>query len=45
MTIGYLKGNVISVAKNFSNRFILLIEVNNIGYEVQITPHLRKKYL
>ena len=38
MTIGYLKGNIISIAKNLSNRFILLIEVNDLGYEVQITP-------
>ena len=38
MTIAYLKGNIIRVAKNFSNRMILLLEVNNIGYEVQITP-------
>ena len=45
MTIGYLKGNIISVAKNFSNRFILLIEVNDIGYEVQLTPHLAKKLI
>lgn len=40
MTIGYLKGNIISIAKNLSNRFILLIEVNDLGYEVQITPRL-----
>ena len=40
MTIGYLKGNIISITKNLSNRFILLIEVNDIGYEVQITPRL-----
>ena len=38
MTIGYLKGKIVSVAKNFSNRFILLIDVNNVGYEVQIVP-------
>jgi Holliday junction DNA helicase RuvA len=38
MTIGYLKGNIISIAKNLSNRFIALIEVNDLGYEVQITP-------
>ena len=42
MTIGYLKGKIISVAKNFSSRFIVLIEVNHIGYEVQITPHFAK---
>ena len=38
MTIGYLKGNIVSVAKNFSNRYIVLVEVNSIGYEVQVTP-------
>ena len=38
MTIGYLKGKIVSITKNLSNRFILSIEVNNIGYEVQITP-------
>ena len=43
MTIGYLKGNIISVAKNFSNRFILLLNVNDIGYEIQITPHFADK--
>ena len=40
MTIGYLKGKIVSIAKNLSNRFILLIEVNDLGYEVQITPRL-----
>ncbi len=43
MTIAYLKGNVIEVAKNFSNRMILLLEVNNIGYEVQITPRFSRQ--
>ena len=38
MTIGYLKGKIINVAQNFSNRFILLLEVNNIGHEIQVTP-------
>ena len=38
MTIAYLKGNIIEVAKNFSNRMILVLDVNNIGYEIQITP-------
>lgn len=38
MTIGYLKGNIISITKNLSNRFILLLEVNDLGYEVQVTP-------
>ena len=43
MTIAYLKGNVIEVAKNFSNRMILVVEVNNIGYEVQITPRFARQ--
>lgn len=43
MTIAYLKGTIISITKNLSNRFILLIEVNEIGYEVQITPRLAKE--
>ncbi len=43
MTIAYLKGNVIEVAKNFSNRMILVVEVNNIGYEVQITPRFSRQ--
>ncbi len=43
MTIAYLKGNVIAIAKNFSNRMILVLEVNNIGYEVQITPRFSRQ--
>ena len=45
MTIGYLKGKIASVAKNFSNRFILLLEVNNIGYEVQVTPRFARELI
>ncbi|HHP7230354.1 MAG TPA: Holliday junction branch migration protein RuvA [Xenococcaceae cyanobacterium] len=37
MSISYLKGKIIQVSKNLSNRIITVIEVNNIGYEVQIT--------
>jgi holliday junction DNA helicase RuvA len=43
MTIGYLKGTAIGVTKNLSNRLILLIEVNDIGYEVQVTPRLAQE--
>jgi len=43
MTIAYLKGNVIEVTKNFSNRMILVLEVNNIGYEIQITPRFSQQ--
>ena len=38
MTIGYLKGNVVSIDKNTSNRLILLLDVNQVGYEIQVTP-------
>ncbi len=41
--ISYLKGTIIQVNKNLSNRFIAVIEVNNIGYEVQITPSFSRK--
>ena len=40
---GYLKGNVISIGKNFSNRFILLLEVNNMGYEIQVTAKFARQ--
>jgi Holliday junction DNA helicase RuvA len=35
--IGYLKGSSIEIVKTNSNRIILILEVNNIGYEIQIT--------
>lgn len=38
--IGYLKGTVAAIYKNTNNRVILLIETNNIGYEVQIVPRM-----
>ena len=38
--IGYLKGTVAAIQKNSSNRVILLLETNNIGYEVQIIPRM-----
>ena len=41
--ISYLKGIIIQVNKNLNNRFIAVIEVNNIGYEVQITPSFSRK--
>jgi holliday junction DNA helicase RuvA len=45
MTISYLKGTIISVTKNLSNRFMLLIEVNDLGYEVQVTPRLAQELI
>ncbi|MEB3280339.1 MAG: Holliday junction branch migration protein RuvA [Lyngbya sp.] len=41
--IGYLKGTVAAIQKNSSNRVILLLETNNIGYEVQIVPRMIAK--
>ncbi|ERT05572.1 holliday junction DNA helicase RuvA [Lyngbya aestuarii BL J] len=38
--IGYLKGTVVAIQKNSNNRVILLLETNNIGYEVQIVPRM-----
>jgi Holliday junction DNA helicase RuvA len=35
--IGYLKGSAIEIIKSNSNRIILILEVNNIGYEIQVT--------
>ena len=43
MTIGYLKGKIINITKNFSSRYILLLEVNDIGYEVQLTPRFARE--
>ena len=34
--INYLKGQFISVGKNFQNRMMLILEVNQTGYEIQI---------
>jgi Holliday junction DNA helicase RuvA len=39
--IGYLKGNVADLQKGNGNRITLLLDVNNIGYEVQILPRMR----
>lgn len=37
--ISYLKGTVADITKG-SNRFILTLEVNQIGYEIQILPRV-----
>lgn len=41
--ISYLKGQVIDVVKNVGNRLILILEVNQIGYEIQIPSRLARK--
>ena len=38
--IGYLKGTIASVQKVSSTRVILTIDVNNVGYDLQIVPRL-----
>ncbi len=43
--IQYLKGQGISLSKNAQNRWILILEVNQIGYEIQVpqgfAPHFQ----
>lgn len=34
--INYLKGHVVSVGKNFQNRMMLILDVCQVGYEIQI---------
>jgi Holliday junction DNA helicase RuvA len=41
--ISYLKGQVIDIVKNTSNRLILILEVNQIGYEIQIPSRLARQ--
>ncbi|MEW5856888.1 MAG: Holliday junction branch migration protein RuvA [Cyanobacteriota bacterium] len=38
--IGYLKGTVAGIQKSTANRVILILEVNQIGYELHIPPRL-----
>lgn len=41
--INYLKGTVTNIHKSTSNRVTLILEVNHIGYELQITRNLSEK--
>ncbi|MDJ0846446.1 Holliday junction branch migration protein RuvA [Crocosphaera sp.] len=41
--ISYLKGNPIEVIKNTNNRVILVLEVNEVGYELQIPSKLGRE--
>ena len=41
--IGYLKGTVASIYKTTGNRWSLILEVNQIGYELQIPPYLAQQ--
>ena len=40
--IGYLKGKAVELIKGTTNRLILILEVNQIGYEVQIPSRLAR---
>jgi holliday junction DNA helicase RuvA len=42
--ISYLKGKVVEVIKNTNNRITLILEVNNLGYELQIPSRLARKF-
>ncbi|NJO94228.1 MAG: Holliday junction branch migration protein RuvA [Hydrococcus sp. RM1_1_31] len=41
--ISYLKGKTIEVIKNTNNRIILILEVDRVGYEIQIPSRLARK--
>jgi len=41
--ISYLKGLAVDFVKNTGNRVIVILEVNNIGYELQVPSRLARK--
>jgi holliday junction DNA helicase RuvA len=41
--ISYLKGKTIEIIKNTNNRIILILEVDRVGYEIQIPSRLARK--
>jgi Holliday junction DNA helicase RuvA len=41
--IGYLKGTIASIQKISSSRVILTLDVNNVGYDIQIVPRLMQE--
>lgn len=41
--ISYLTGKIVSIIKNNQTRIILILEVNNIGYEIQIPSRLSRQ--
>lgn len=41
--ISYLKGQAIEVVKTTTNKVILVMEVNQMGYEIQITSRLARQ--
>lgn len=43
--IGYLKGVVASVQKLSSSKVVLILDVNQVGYELQVVPRLANEFL
>ncbi len=41
--ISYLKGKAVEIVKTTNNRLYLILEVNNIGYEMQITTRFARQ--
>ena len=41
--ISYLKGKAVEITKSTTNRIILIVEVNQIGYEVQIASRFARQ--
>ncbi|AFY78463.1 Holliday junction DNA helicase subunit RuvA [Pleurocapsa sp. PCC 7327] len=41
--INYLKGKTIEILKNTNNRIILILEINQIGYEIQIPSRFARQ--
>ena len=41
--ISYLKGNPVEVTKNTNHRVILILEVNQVGYEIQIPSRFARQ--
>lgn len=41
--IGYLQGTVAGIQPGSSNRVILILDVNHVGYELQIPPRLAQQ--
>lgn len=41
--ISYLKGKSIEIIKNTNNRILLILEVNQVGYEMQIPSRLARQ--
>lgn len=41
--ISYLKGNPVEVTKNTNHRVILVLEVNQVGYEIQIPSRFARQ--